>query len=325
MRNKSAKQVVMEVSSHGIDQKRIAGVDIDTAVLTNISRDHLDYHGTVENYRDTKKQLFKLPSVKNIVLNADDDTGCELLASLGSKKNTWLYSLHALDKPGFNCVYARSIEVNSNGFNLEVVTPVGECRLQVPLLGRFNISNVLSVLSVLLLNRVELQDAANRIAKLKTAPGRMEIFSGNSCPSIVVDYAHTPKALELALQAVSEHCKGRVWCVFGCGGNRDQGKRALMGAAAEKSSDFIVITDDNPRHEKSSVIIDQILSGVKNKKIAKVIASRKDAIEYACRNASSKDIVLIAGKGHENYQVVGDKKLPFSDRDEVRRIIGGLK
>ena len=325
MRNKGASQVVMEVSSHGIDQKRIAGVDIDTAVLTNISRDHLDYHGTVENYRETKKQLFNLSSVKNIVLNLDDAAGCELAESLRSEKNVWAYSLDVINKPEVNCVYAKSIVVQGNGFDVEVVTPSGDCHLLVPLLGRFNISNILSVLCVLLLNKVDLNVAVNRISKLKTAPGRMEMFTANKLPSVVVDYAHTPKALELALQAIAEHCNGSVWCVFGCGGGRDQGKRALMGAVAEKLSDYIVVTDDNPRHEKSSVIIEQILSGFKNKNVAEVISNRKDAIEYACKHASDQDVVLIAGKGHEDYQIVGDKKLPFSDRDEVMKIIGGVK
>ena len=324
MNNKGASQVVMEVSSHGIDQKRIASVDIDTAVLTNVTRDHLDYHESVENYRDVKKRLFNQDSVKNVVINLDDETGCDLAESLRSEKNVWVYSLKAVNSLYKNYVYAKEITVEKDGFSIEVVTSVGVCRLQVPLMGRFNISNALSVLSVLLLNKMQLATAADKISQLKVAAGRMEGFSVNKSPLVVVDYAHTPKALELALRAAAEHSKGRVWCVFGCGGNRDQGKRPLMGAAAEKYADFVIVTDDNPRNEESSVISQQILSGIKNKELVKIIADRKAAIEYACEQALAEDVVLVAGKGHEEFQIVGDNKIPLSDREIVKKSIGGL-
>ncbi len=323
LKNKSAAVVVMEVSSHGIEQKRISGVNIDTAVLTNVSRDHLDYHGTVENYRAIKKQLFIQDSVKNIVVNLDDKIGNELANKLYKTKNVWGYSLSLVSNLPFNSVCAETIEGNESGFCVKAITPMGNVDLNIPLLGRFNISNVLTVLCILLLNKVELKEAVKRIEKLETAPGRMEVFKAENKPLMVVDFAHTPKALELALQAVSEHCEGNIWCVFGCGGDRDQGKRPLMGAAAERYSDHVVITDDNPRNEESAVIIDQILSGFENKNKAVIVADRKQAIEYAYTHASNNDVVLVAGKGHEEFQLVGDLKIPFSDRAEVQKIIGG--
>lgn len=325
LKNESASTVVMEVSSHGIEQKRIAGVDINTAVLTNVSRDHLDYHGTVGNYRDIKKQLFNQESINNVVVNLDDDIGNELAVALQETKNVWGYSLTPVEHVKFNSVYAKTITTTADGFSVEAVTPLGVVKFYLSLLGRFNVSNALTVLCVLLLNNVELAEAASRIEKIQTAPGRMECFKSEEKPLVVVDFAHTPKALELALQALSEHCKGKIWCVFGCGGDRDQGKRPLMAAAAEKYSDNVVLTDDNPRKEKSEVILEQVLLGFENKNQVTVISNRKEAIEYAIEKASVDDVVLVAGKGHEEFQLIGDLKIPFSDRVEVQRIIGGDK
>lgn len=323
LKNKSASTVVMEVSSHGIEQKRISAVDINTAILTNISRDHLDYHGTVENYRSVKKRLFTQSSIKNIIVNLDDDVGSELALSLHNTKNVWGYSLKPVLNSQFNYVYADIVNVNKDGFSVKAITSLGAVDLNVPLLGRFNISNALTVLCVLLLNNVELKEAAKRIEKIETAPGRMECFKSDDKAMVVVDFAHTPKALELALQALSEHCKGKIWCVFGCGGDRDQGKRPLMGAAAEKYSDYVVLTDDNPRTEDSESIVEQVLSGIDSKNQVTVISNRLQAIEYAIAKASVNDVVLVAGKGHEEFQLIGDLKIPFSDRIEVQKITGG--
>jgi len=324
LKDHKAALVSMEVSSHGIDQQRIGGVEIDTAVLTNVSRDHLDYHGSEENYRQVKKQLFRQKSVKNIVLNLDDATGVELLEELESEKNVWGYSLNSSSHGLKNSVYVESLDVEGDGYTVVVVTPAGKADLYVPLLGRFNVSNVLSALCVMLINNVELKIAIERIAALKTAPGRMELFSAKKMPSVVVDYAHTPKALEMALLAVSEHCAGKLWCVFGCGGDRDIGKRSLMGMVAERLSDFVILTNDNPRSEKSSSIIDQILSGFNSQKNIDVITDRSEAIQYVCKHAAVGDVVLLAGKGHEEFQIVGNNKIPFSDRREVRKYIGGM-
>ncbi|MDH5423643.1 MAG: UDP-N-acetylmuramoyl-L-alanyl-D-glutamate--2,6-diaminopimelate ligase [Gammaproteobacteria bacterium] len=323
LKNKSADVVVMEVSSHGIEQGRISGVDIETAILTNVTRDHLDYHGTVETYREIKKRLFYQDSVKNIIVNLDDAIGKELAQSLSATKNVWGYSLCGGCDPAINSTYAALISVKKDGFNVKTVTPSGEIDLHVPFLGRFNISNALTVLCVLLLNKIELHEAARRIAALQTAPGRMEVFKAEEKPLAVVDFAHTPKALELALQAMAEHCKGKIWCVFGCGGDRDQGKRALMGGIAEKYADYVVLTDDNPRHENSADIIAQILSGIENSEQVVVIENRRLAIEYAVQHATKDDVVLVAGKGHESFQITGDLKMPFNDRFEVQRLIGG--
>lgn len=322
-KNKLSDVVVMEVSSHGIEQERISGVDIETAILTNVTRDHLDYHGTVENYRDIKKRLFLQGSVKNIIVNLDDNVGKELAENLYRTKNVWCYSLHAASDLPINSVYAETIRATEDGFNIKAITPSGSIDLSIPFLGRFNISNALTVLCVLILNNINLKEAAKRIAALETAPGRMEVFKAENKPLVVVDFAHTPKALEFALQALSEHCKGKIWCVFGCGGDRDQGKRPIMGAVAEKYSSAVVLTDDNPRHENSADIIGQILSGIEYKDQVIVVENRKQAIEYAIEHASKDDVVLVAGKGHEQFQLTGDLKIPFNDRAEVQRIIGG--
>jgi len=324
LKDQEAALVSMEVSSHGIDQQRIAGVDIDTAVLTNVSRDHLDYHGSEENYRQVKKQLFRQKSVKNIVLNLDDVTGLELSEELGSEKEVWGYSLNNSSHGIKNCVYVESLEVKDTGYAVVVMTPLGKVDLYVPFFGRFNVSNVLSVLCVMLINNVDLKVAVDKIAGLKTAPGRMELFSVMGMPSVVVDYAHTPKALEMALLALSEHCTGKLWCVFGCGGDRDQGKRSLMGTVSERLSDRVILTNDNPRSEKSAEIIDQILSGFNSQKNVEVISDRSEAIQFACEHAAAGDMILLAGKGHEEFQIVGSNKIPFSDRREVRKYLGGL-
>jgi len=323
LKEQHADSVVLEVSSHGIEQKRISGVDINTAVLTNVTRDHLDYHGTVENYRKIKKQLFALESVKNIVVNLDDQTGRSLAEQYQTEKTVWAYSLSEVQNCAYNCVYVEKISADTEGFVVECVTPAGKAVVRVPLLGRFNVSNVLAVLSVLLLNGIALDDAVARISKLETAPGRMETFITDNKPLVIVDFAHTANALQFALQAAREHCDGKVWCVFGCGGDRDQGKRALMGEAAAKNADYIVLTDDNPRHEKSADILQQIISGIADKNKAQVIPDRRAAIRYAIENAAEDDVVLIAGKGHEEYQLVGDLKIPFSDRVVAQEALAG--
>ena len=317
--------VAVEVSSHGIDQKRIAGVSIDTAVLTNVSRDHLDYHGSVENYRAVKKQLFALPGVKNRVINIDDATGVELAKQYEKDTSTWVYGFDGFAKEFSNFICVEDIKAHAKGFKVSLKTSLGDMALNVPLLGRFNVSNVLSVIAVQLINDINLQKAVKNIEMLTTAPGRMECFQAKNKPSIVVDYAHTPKALELALVSLREHFSGRVWCVFGCGGNRDQGKRALMGEQAENHSDISIITDDNPRDESSNDIVAQVLTGFNNTENAIIINDRRKAIEYACDNAAANDVVLIAGKGHEEYQIIGDVKKPFSDRQIVQRCLGGVR
>ncbi|MDH5516682.1 MAG: UDP-N-acetylmuramoyl-L-alanyl-D-glutamate--2,6-diaminopimelate ligase [Gammaproteobacteria bacterium] len=323
MKQAGADCVVMEVSSHGIEQKRIAGVNIDTAILTNVSRDHLDYHGSVENYRAVKKQLFSISEVKNIVLNLDDEVGRELAESLKDEKTIWTYSLQQAEPVCDKQIYLRDLQVKENGFMASVVTPEGQVELNIPLLGRFNVANVLALLCVLLINKFSLQQAQKKIAELETAPGRMELFDGAEKSKIVVDYAHTPKALELALQALAEHSAGKLWCVFGCGGERDQGKRALMGAVAEKYADVVIVTDDNPRNEDSDHIIEQVLSGFQKRDAAMVIKDRKAAIDYAFLTAANDDVILVAGKGHEEYQLVGNKKIAHSDRGMALRLSNG--
>lgn len=323
-RDQGAEFVAMEVSSHGIDQKRIAGVDINTAVLTNVSRDHLDYHGTVDNYRNIKKQLFKLACVENIVINIDDAVGIELAEELSESKNTWVYGFNKTAIEYKNFIVADQVQIQKHGFVVKLKTSLGDFDVEVSLLGKFNILNVMSVIAVMMINKLAINEITNAIANLQTATGRMEAFSIPGKPTAVVDFAHTPRALEQALISLREHYTGKLWCVFGCGGDRDQGKRPLMGAVAEKLADNVIVTDDNPRTENSDAIIAQIMEGVTNRDKVTVISDRKKAIEFACTEAEDADVVLVAGKGHETYQIVGDDRLHFSDRDTVRQCLGCL-
>lgn len=311
-----ADAAAMEVSSHGLVQGRVNGVRFDIAVLTNLSRDHLDYHGDMAAYADAKRKLFYWPGLKCMVVNADDDFGAELIEdSEGRDLAVLTYGLHAGDVRGQN------LELRNDGLAMDVVTPRGNARLEARLLGRFNAYNLLAVLAALLASDVPLSEAIGVLAEVRPVAGRMQTMGGGAHPVVVIDYAHTPDALEKVLAALREQTRGRLVCVFGCGGNRDRGKRPLMGEAASRLADSVIVTSDNPRHEEPAAIIDEILAGMGDD--YHVEPDRAAAIEQAILSARSGDIVLIAGKGHENYQEIAGVKYPFDDGEVARRALGG--
>ncbi|RDH81333.1 MAG: UDP-N-acetylmuramoyl-L-alanyl-D-glutamate--2,6-diaminopimelate ligase [endosymbiont of Galathealinum brachiosum] len=312
---RGVEHVAMEVSSHGLDQKRSAGIDFDVAVLTNLSRDHLDYHGDVESYKQAKKKLFTESNEKALVLNIDDSFGAELYAERKNINPIWLYGLDEKRvKQSKLYVYATGIQNEMNGISFMLKSSEGASQVSIKLIGEFNVYNALACFCVLLENGINFNHAIKYIENLHTVPGRMELFVNENKPSVVIDYAHTPEALSQALINVRKHVAGKVICVFGCGGDRDTGKRPLMAQAAEKLSDLVIITNDNPRTESPEKIIDDIKQGIINELKLIVELDREKAIQHAIEMATSDDLVLIAGKGHELYQVIGNEKIAFSDR-----------
>ncbi|MCG7928622.1 MAG: UDP-N-acetylmuramoyl-L-alanyl-D-glutamate--2,6-diaminopimelate ligase [Candidatus Thiodiazotropha lotti] len=321
-----AKSVAMEVSSHALDQYRVDRVAFDCAIFTNLSRDHFDYHGSLENYSNAKRRLFQLPELGRAVINLDDPFGRQLAESLCQKMPVYGYSIEpdsTLPDGVQGWVRATSLQATGEGLSLSVSTPAGESRLESGLLGRFNGANLLAVLSVLLITGWPLERAVAVLAKLSTVPGRMERFGDSGKPTVVVDYAHTPDALEKALQALRLHCAGQLIVVFGCGGDRDPGKRPMMGEVAASEADLCYLTDDNPRSESSAEIIKQILAGMPNVDQVEVEADRGKAIRQAVSAARPGDLVLVAGKGHEDYQLVADQVLHFDDREVVQAALAG--
>jgi UDP-N-acetylmuramoyl-L-alanyl-D-glutamate--2,6-diaminopimelate ligase len=316
----------MEVSSHGLDQGRVNAVDFDVAVLTNLGRDHLDYHGDMDEYRRAKQRLFQRPELKSVVLNLDDTFGRQLAGELQTTAGIWGYGIDLQDDCGLeNIVQATRVRVHGHGLAMRISAPGGEAELDIPLLGEFNVSNVLATLAVLLIKGVDFKEAVGRLQKLSTVPGRMQVVSVDHRPLVVVDYAHTPQALASVLASLRKHCAAKLFCVFGCGGDRDRGKRPLMAQAAEQYADVVLVTDDNPRSEDSAAIIADIMAGFTGSDKVDVIADRRQAIEQAIAEAQPDDIVLIAGKGHEQYQIIGQQKYPFSDRDIARACLEGGK
>lgn len=312
--------LTMEVSSHALDQDRAAAVQFDSAIFTNLSRDHFDYHETLENYAAAKQRLFNMPDLTSAVINLDDPFGSQLIGSLADSVEVLGYSIEPTEPlPVGLTGWARAerIDPSTQGMKIHIASHWGVGVLETPLLGRFNAANLLAVLLVLLHKGWALQRALKVMAGLHTVPGRMELLGGEERPGVVVDYAHTPDALEKALQALRKHCPGRLSVVFGCGGDRDRGKRPLMGGVAEKLADQLYVTDDNPRGEPSGEIIRQILAGLSEPDKVYVEPDRGRAIHVAVAAASPGDLVLVAGKGHEDYQLVAEQVLHFDDREQV--------
>ncbi len=321
LHEQGAATVALEASSHGIAEGRLDEVAIDVAVLTNFGRDHLDYHQTLEHYKAAKAKLFKWPSLNSIVVNQVDELGAELLAE--SSISGYAFSSKSADDSFVSntceLIVGRDIQLTANGIKFNLVD-VQSHVVTSGLFGRFNVDNLLACHGVLRALGHAANDSANALGALKAVPGRMEQFTARGHATVVVDYAHTPQALESAIAAVREHADGVLWVVFGCGGDRDKGKRLPMGRAAE-AANHVIVTDDNPRGESSQSIIDAILSGMQNPQAAIVIADRREAIAYAITHADKNDVVLIAGKGHEDYQITNGKRLPFSDRVVVDTLL----
>jgi UDP-N-acetylmuramoyl-L-alanyl-D-glutamate--2,6-diaminopimelate ligase len=325
LRDAGARSVAMEVSSHALDQGRVAGVTFGVALFTNLSRDHLDYHGDMATYAAAKQRLFHAADLRYAIVNGDDIFGREILANLRPGVTAVSYGLGGAVAANLPHVHGVIEQQSRSGLTLAVRSAWGDGRLQVPLFGRFNASNLLAVVATLLVTGMPVAEALQRLDGVRPVTGRMECFGGiGRQPLVVVDYAHTPDALEQALTALREHCRGKLWCVFGCGGDRDRGKRAMMGEVAVRVADKVIVTDDNPRSEDPAQITTDILAGVGDATAVEVLHDRRAAIVAAINQAGGDDVVLVAGKGHETTQHIGARKLPFCDQDEVRRHLAGV-
>jgi UDP-N-acetylmuramoyl-L-alanyl-D-glutamate--2,6-diaminopimelate ligase len=317
--------VSMEVSSHALDQHRVAGVDFDVAVFTNLSRDHLDYHGTMEDYFEAKAKLFQMLGAKRksgrAVVNADNEYGRRLIARLGGESAVVTYGV-STDAT----IKAQDVRVSADGTYFVVRTPQGNRPIALPLIGRYNVSNALAAIGATLSLGISLQSIERGLTTMRPVPGRLECVNVPTESHVYIDYAHTEDALRNVLMTVSELTKNRLIVVFGCGGDRDTGKRARMGEAACELADFSILTSDNPRTEDPRAIIGQIEEGypVGTQSRYYVIADRREAIERALDLAQAGDSVLIAGKGHETYQEFADSVVPFSDRQVVKEYFSQL-
>lgn len=321
LQKQGAKLVAMEVSSHSLCQGRVAGVKFDTALYTNLSRDHLDYHGTMDAYAAAKQQLFMMPGLRCAVFNIDDPREAAMSTNLAEQVKVLRYSLSNSRAD----VYTQNIRYTAQGIEADLFTPWGQGQLRCQLLGTFNLSNLLGAIAVMGAQGALLEQLLPLLPQLQPVTGRMQriLSTGRAANAstdiqVIVDYAHTPDALEKSLAAVRQHCTGRLWCVFGCGGDRDRGKRAEMAAAAEAGADQVVVTSDNPRTESPTQIITDIMQGFSSSAQTTVVEDRADAINRAIEEAAPGDILLIAGKGHEDYQIIGHEKRPFSDIETAR-------
>lgn len=317
LRDHSVAAVAIEVSSHSLQQSRVAGLHFDTAIFTNLTQDHLDYHGDLASYGKAKQQLLEMSGLRYAIVNADDTWAKSLLDKTPSHVRAYSYSLQ--DAEGD--VFAKDITFSSAGASLTLVTPWGTGELRTHLMGAFNLGNLLAVITAACIGGAALADVLLAVPQLQPAPGRMQavvLEQSQQDINVIVDYAHTPDALENTLNAIREHNPGRIWTIFGCGGDRDKTKRPLMGRIAERLSDYVIVTNDNPRTEDPSAIAADILRGMHNTHGCLVIAERAQAIDLAVQQAKSGDIVLIAGKGHEDYQIFATQTLPFSDVKQAR-------
>jgi len=314
--SRGASGVVMEVSSHGLEQGRVNGVAFAAALFTNLSRDHLDYHGSMEEYGAAKARLFHWAGLRHAVINVDDRFGARLANSLDrSRINVLGYGL------GKGEIAGRKLDLSKRGLTLEIETPWGASSISSPLLGHFNASNLLGVLGMLMTAGVKLEDATSALEQVEPVPGRLQMLRRPGQPLVVVDYAHTPDALEQVLGTLRSVLDGdgRLICVFGCGGERDAGKRSLMGEVATRLADCVFVTSDNPRGEDPRAIIEQVIARAHPN--YRVEVDRAAAIYLALREARTEDVVLLAGKGHEAYQEIAGARVPFSDAEVAASVL----
>jgi UDP-N-acetylmuramoyl-L-alanyl-D-glutamate--2,6-diaminopimelate ligase len=314
-RDRGVSHAALEVSSHSLEQGRVLGLDFDTAIFTNLSHDHLDYHGDMDSYGLAKSILFRGDKLGTAILNADDPYSEVLREVLAPRTRLLTYSVQGADSD----VMASGVSFHDSGLEAAISTPWGSDVLHSPLAGDFNLSNLLAALAAACVAGMPLQAALECCRHIKGAPGRMEYVPNELDLQLVIDYAHTPDALQQALFALRAHTRGSLICVFGCGGDRDAGKRALMGEVASEAADRVIITSDNPRSESPRGIIADIEAGCVQE--VEIEVDRAAAIALAVASAGPGDCVLIAGKGHETYQQVGDQRLPFSDLAQVRSAI----
>lgn len=323
LQSQGATFAAMEVSSHGLVQHRVADLHFAAAAFTNLSRDHLDYHGDMAHYEAAKWQLFAEHEVEHRIINADDQVGRRWLAKLPQAVAVSVTG-HLPEPRPARWLLVSQVDYQNTGMVIRFDSSWGDGQVTSRLIGEFNVGNLMLALATLLALGYPLADLLRTGSKLQSVCGRMEVFHGRGKPTVVVDYAHTPDALEKALTAARLHCHGKLWCVFGCGGDRDKGKRPLMGGVAEQYADRVVITDDNPRSEAPLTIINDILAGLLDAGRAMIIPGRAAAVTSAIMQADEQDVVLVAGKGHEDYQIIGNQRLDYSDRTTVAALLGVL-
>ena len=315
--NEGISHVAMEVSSHALDQRRVTADLFNIAIFTNLSRDHLDYHQTMENYAQAKRAIFTGEVEQIAIVNGDDAMAQQWLNDWPEMQSVIVYGRSFDQDEHQQYVKANNIKHHQTGVRFLLSTHLGDIEINSPLMADFNIDNVLAAIAVLIAEKVSLDDISHSVASLAPIIGRMETFTAPNMSTAIVDYAHTPDALENALKACRLHCNGDLWVVFGCGGDRDKGKRALMGEIAEKFADHIVITNDNPRSEAPEMIASDILSGCRVAEKVTIMLERKQAVLSTLAHAKTNDFILLAGKGHEDYIIIGDKKIAYNERDIV--------
>jgi UDP-N-acetylmuramoyl-L-alanyl-D-glutamate--2,6-diaminopimelate ligase len=317
-----ARFAAIEVSSHALAQARVAGVRFEAALFTNLTRDHLDYHADMQDYFETKARLFLEADTAARIVNVDSEYGARLVERCGLEVITVSTRFDRVAN-GRPYVFARSVVANAHGSAVAFVSSWGDGRFTLPLPGDFNVANAMLALAVMLQQGVSLDAACDVLSRVQAPPGRMQRVARPGT-RVYVDYAHTPNALDAALSALRQHSRGRLWCVFGCGGDRDQGKRALMARSAERLADRVVVTSDNPRTETPGKIIEDILAGLSAPQAVTAIEDRAAAIAWTIQQAADTDVVLIAGKGHEDYQETGGKRLPFSDYEMAAAVLDAI-
>ncbi|MCC1495267.1 UDP-N-acetylmuramoyl-L-alanyl-D-glutamate--2,6-diaminopimelate ligase [Alcanivorax sp. 1008] len=314
-RDRGARYVAMEVSSHALAQDRLAGVSVNIAAFTNLSRDHLDYHGDMDGYFAAKSRLFHGHAIAGAVINTGDRYGARLAAQLAD--NIRCVRVGGKDAD----IFCTDVQLNADGMSARISVAGESLSLQLPLYGRFNIDNLMIVAGMLAVQGLAPNAIGAALSAVTPVPGRMQPVLADDAPVVLVDYAHTPDALEKSLHAVREHFTGKIWCVVGCGGNRDTGKRPQMAAVAEQLADQLIFTADNPRDESVQEIIGDMLAGVQHAMAVQVIDDRREAVRTAVLQAAPGDVVLVAGKGHEHWQEIGAKKLPMDDVSLAREAL----
>ncbi|WP_261816644.1 UDP-N-acetylmuramoyl-L-alanyl-D-glutamate--2,6-diaminopimelate ligase [Vibrio gallicus] len=318
LKQQGAKFAALETSSHGLVQHRIKALTFAAGVFTNLSRDHLDYHGNMAEYAKAKQSLFTQHACQHKIINADDSIGRQWLEELPDA-----IAVSLISKPATAAyIYASEVKYSEQGIEIQYQSHWGAGCLVAPLIGEFNASNLLVAFATLLALGVERSALEKTAAELTPVIGRMELFHKTDMAKIVVDYAHTPDALEKALCALRVHCKGKLWAIFGCGGDRDRGKRPMMAEIGSRFADKVILADDNPRSEDPQQIIQDMLAGISEQSSVQVEHDRFCALSYAIENATAQDIILLAGKGHEDYQIIGDKTIHYSDRESAMNLLG---
>lgn len=321
--SQGADFAAMEVSSHGLIQSRVRDLHFKASIFTNLSRDHLDYHGTMDAYAEAKKSLFTAHHSGVAIINADDAIGQAWLADIPDAVAVAMtpesVAMHQGPK-----LWATAVQFSTQGVTIAFESSWGSGAFTAPLVGSFNATNLLLALATLLATDHPMADLLEKAPLLQAVIGRMEVFQATDKAMMVVDYAHTPDALEKALQALRVHCEGRLWCIFGCGGDRDNGKRPMMADVAERLADHVILTDDNPRSEDPAAIMTDMLAGLTSPTLATVIHDREGACRHAITQASAQDIILVAGKGHEDYQILADRTIHYSDRETVAALLKEL-